>query len=102
MEIKFDPDDELTLNKTIEIPSMTIVARAIFYKNKYYWTFFLDEWLCRLETKKKKRFYILLVFVLITSTLLIAVSTYCFLMKYKAKQKHLLPFYITNNKLIII
>ena len=54
MEIKFDSDDELTLNKTIEIPSMTIVARAIFYKNKCYWTFFLDEWLCRLEIKTKQ------------------------------------------------
>ena len=27
--------DKLPLNKTTEIPSMTIVARAIFYENKY-------------------------------------------------------------------
>ena len=39
-----------------------------------------------------KGFYILL-------ALLIAVSIYCYLIKYKAKQKHLLPFYVTNNKL---
>ena len=33
MKIKFDSDDELPLNKTMEIPSMIIVARAIFLKN---------------------------------------------------------------------
>ena len=29
----------------------------------------------------------------------IAVSIYYYLIKYKAKQKHLLPFYVTKNKL---
>ena len=33
--------------------------------------------------------------------LLIAGSIYCYLIKYKAKQKHLLPFYVTNNELKI-
>ena len=46
-----------------------------------------------------KSFYILLTFLLITITLLIDVSIYCFLIKYQAKQKHLLPFHVTNNKL---
>ena len=46
-----------------------------------------------------KSFYILLPFLLITIALLIAVSIYCYLIKYKAKQKHLLPLYVTNNKL---
>ena len=32
--MKFNSDDELPLNKTIEIPSMIIVARAIFYEKK--------------------------------------------------------------------
>ena len=32
MKIKFDSDDELPLNKTIEIPVMVIVVRAIFMK----------------------------------------------------------------------
>ena len=32
MKIKFDSDDELPLNNTIEIFSMAIVARAIFKK----------------------------------------------------------------------
>ena len=37
MKIKFNLDDELPLNKTIEIPTMTIVVRAIFLENnKYY------------------------------------------------------------------
>ena len=37
MKIKLNSDDELPLNKTIEIPSMIIVVRAIFHENnKYY------------------------------------------------------------------
>ena len=47
--------------------------------------------------RETKSFYILL--LLITIALLIAVSLYCYLIKCKAKQKHLLPFYVTNNKL---
>ena len=34
MKIKFNSDDELPLNKTIEIPSMTLVVTAIFIENK--------------------------------------------------------------------
>ena len=41
MKIKFNSDDELPLNKIIEIPTMTIVVRAIFLENiKYYPQFF--------------------------------------------------------------
>ena len=37
MKIKFNSDDDLPLNKAIEITSMTIVVRAIFLlNNKYY------------------------------------------------------------------
>ena len=32
MKIKFTSDEELPLNKTIEIPTITIVVRAIFMK----------------------------------------------------------------------
>ena len=32
MKIKLNSDDELPLNKTIEIPSMIIVVRAVFMK----------------------------------------------------------------------
>ena len=49
MEIKFNSDDKLPLNKTIEIPTMTIVVRAIFLENnKYYLHVFLDEYLYKL------------------------------------------------------
>ena len=42
--MKFISDDELRLNKTIEIPSMIIVVTAIFFENtKYYTHGFLDE-----------------------------------------------------------
>ena len=44
MKIKLDSDDKLSLNKTIEIHSMIIVARVVFHKNnKYYPQVFLDE-----------------------------------------------------------
>ena len=37
MRIKFDTDDKLPLNKTIETLLVTIVVRAIFNENnKYY------------------------------------------------------------------
>ena len=46
MAIKFNSDDELILNKAIEIPGMKVVVRAIFYENnKYYQQIFLDEYL---------------------------------------------------------
>ena len=50
MKIKFNLDDELPLNnKMIEIRSMIIVVRAVFYKNnKYYPQVFLDECLYQL------------------------------------------------------
>ena len=43
MKIKFNSDDELRLNKTIEIPIIIIVVTAIFYENnKHYPQVFLD------------------------------------------------------------
>ena len=49
MKIKYKSDHELALNKTIEIPTITIVARDVFYENnKYYPQVFLDECLHRL------------------------------------------------------
>ena len=49
MKIKFNSDDELPLNKTIEIPSMTIVIRVIFCENnKYFPQVFLDECLYKI------------------------------------------------------
>ena len=48
---------------------------------------------------KTKNFYILLAFLLITVALLIAVSIYCYLIRYRVKRIHLLPFHDTNNGL---
>ena len=49
MKIKFNLDDELPLIKTIEIPSMVIVVRAVFHENnKYYPQVFLNECLYKL------------------------------------------------------
>ena len=49
MQIKFNSDDELPLNKMIEIPIMIIVFRAIFLENsKYYPQVVLDECFCKL------------------------------------------------------
>ena len=49
---------------------------------------------------KTQNVYILLTILLITTALLIAISIYCYLIKYQAKQKHLLQFHDTNNELI--
>ena len=49
------------------------------------------------QKKANCNFYILLGFLLITIALLITVGIYCYLIKYQAKQKHLLPFQSTNN-----
>ena len=49
MKIKFNSDDELPLNKTIEIVTITIVDRAVFHENnEYYAQVFLDECLYKL------------------------------------------------------
>ena len=50
-------------------------------------------------TCKTQSFYILLAFLLISIVLVTVVSICSYLMKYRAKQKHLLPFRITNNEL---
>ena len=44
-------------------------------------------------TCKTQSLYNLLAFFLITITLLIVVSTYCYLIKYRVKKKHILPFH---------
>ena len=49
MKVKYNSDDKLNLNKTIEIPSMIIVVRAVFHENnKYLPQVFLDECLYKL------------------------------------------------------
>ena len=49
MKTKFNSDDELPLNKTIEIPTVIIAVRAVFHENnKYYSQVSLDECLYKL------------------------------------------------------
>ena len=49
MKIKFNSNNALPLNKTIEIPTITIVVRAVFHENnKYYSQVFLGECLYKL------------------------------------------------------
>ena len=49
MKIEFNSDDELPLNKSIEIPSMIMVVRAVFHENnKYYPQVILGECLYKL------------------------------------------------------
>ena len=49
MKIKFNLDDKLPLNKTIEISSIIIVVRAIFLEDsKYYPQVYLGECLYKL------------------------------------------------------
>ena len=58
-------------------------------------TSFIEKAIC-----KTQNFYILLAFFLITVALFIASSIYCYLVKYWANQKDLLPFHVTVNKLM--
>ena len=50
------------------------------------------------KLQNKKNLY-LTCFFSITIALLIAVSIYCYLIKFKAKRNNLLPYHVTNNKL---
>ena len=53
----------------------------------------------KIQPEKQEISIFKLAFLLIAIALLIAVSIYCYLVKYEAKQKQLLPYYITNTKL---
>ena len=49
MKIKVNSEDELPLNKTLEINCMVIIARPVIHENsKYYSQIFLDECLYKL------------------------------------------------------
>ena len=50
-------------------------------------------------TCKIKNLFILFVFLLITIALLLAVSIYCYLIQYRAKEKYFFSFNVTNNEL---
>ena len=48
MKVKFNSDNELPLNKTVKIPTMTIVKDVFHENNKYYLHVFLVECLYRI------------------------------------------------------
>ena len=49
MKIKFNSDDNLSLNKILRLHNLTIVARSVFQEdNNYYPQVFLDEYLYEL------------------------------------------------------
>ena len=48
---------------------------------------------------KIENFYISITFLTITIAVLLAVSIYCYLMKHRSKQEHLLSYYGTSNDL---
>ena len=49
MNIRFNSDDDLTLNKTLQFYDMVIFVRAVFYEgSKYYPGFFFNECLHKL------------------------------------------------------
>ena len=44
MKIKFNPDDNLLLNKILKLHNLTVIATSVFQEdNKYYPQIFLDE-----------------------------------------------------------
>ena len=49
MKIEFHSDNNILLNKTMEIPTVTAVVTAVFHENdKYYPQVFLDECLYKI------------------------------------------------------
>ena len=49
MKMKFDSDDDLPLNKTLQLHNMIIVVRSVFEdKGKFYPQIYLDEYLYEL------------------------------------------------------
>ena len=58
----------------------------------------LQQLLMKKVACKIQNFYKLLAFSLTNIALLIAVSIYCYLIKYQVKEKQLLPFHVINNE----
>ena len=75
-------DSVIIYDKIIESYEEKKAIRTIFNEKK--------------ATCKTQNFYI--AHLSITIALLIAVSIYCYLIKYQAMEKDLLPFHFTNNK----
>ena len=96
--------------KCKNLEKMLCLLKILCLESIYYWWFvvptkaaLIKAGLTNLNEKrlicKMKFFYGLLTFLLITIVLLIAVSIYCFLIRYQANQAHLLSYHVTNMKL---
>ena len=83
-------DSAITFDEIIDV-----VVKSNDKKAKAVSTNFNEKYI----TCKTQYFCISPAFLLITIAFLISVSIYCHLVKYWAKQKHLLPFHETNNEL---
>ena len=70
--------------------------RVIRHRNKNFSNTYFKE---KKATFHTQNYYILIAFSLITIALLIVVNVHCYLIKYRAKQEHLLLSHSTNNKL---
>ena len=50
MKIKFDSDDDLSLNKQLKFPTLTTTVRSVFEEDgKCYAQIYLDEYLYELQ-----------------------------------------------------
>ena len=75
------------------IDDLAIPCDKIIEETKAFKTNFDKKIDCKIQNV-----FVLIPFLLITIGLLISDSVYCYLIKYWAKEKHLLPFHDTNNK----
>ena len=51
MKVKFNADDNLSVNKPLKLRMLTIIVRSVFKKDgKFYLEVYLDECLYELET----------------------------------------------------
>ena len=89
-------DSAITCDEVIELyhKDADAEAKSNNKANSYKETNFNEK----KATYKTQNFYILLAFLSITIALLVAVSIYCYLIKYRAKQKHLLPLQFKNYR----
>ena len=55
MKIKFNTDDNITLNKIIYFPTITIIIRSIIKNDdKYYPQLFVDDWIVYMKYKNAR------------------------------------------------
>ena len=58
MKIRFESDDDLPLNKILNIPACVIIVRSVFQENNnYYPQVFLHECFCEYEYEYEDDFY---------------------------------------------